>query len=343
MSLGGGGGFPPVPGPPPSSRATVTHRPYTAALDPGETAMPELRSYRIDAFTIEPGRGNPAGVVTDAQGLDEARMQAIAHELGYSETAFVLPARDPGHDLWLRFFTPTTEVPVCGHATIAAHYALALETGRIGRRRQLTGAGVQQVEVIRCGDDYRVRVEQNPPVFHPPLAPDIARAVIEALGIAPADLDFRCPLQSVSTGHGKLLVGLASRARLNALTPDLPRLAALAPRIGSNGVFVFTLQTEDDDDALTHGRMFAPAIGVDEDPVTGNGNGPLGAYLVRYGLLAPHQGLASFRARQQTGCGRGGFVDVEVQVGAGGTPVAVAITGHAVLGSHVAPLLPYRA
>lgn len=302
-----------------------------------------LRAYRIDAFTTEPGRGNPAGVVTNAAALDDLHMQVIARELGYSETAFVLPARDDSHDVWVRFFTPITEVPVCGHATVAAHYALALEDGQTGRRRQLTGAGVQQVEVIRCGDDYRIRMEQNPPAFHPPLAPDLAQAVIGALGVAPADLDFRCPLQVVSTGHGKLLIGLARRARLIELTPDLDQLMALGPQVGSNGFFVFTLETEDDDDALTHGRMFAPAIGIDEDPVTGNANGPLGAYLVRYGLVSPHQGLASFRARQQTATGRGGFMDIEVQVGASGEPEGVAITGHAVLGSHVTPLQPHRA
>lgn len=304
--------------------------------------MDALRTYRIDAFTTEPGRGNPAGVVTNAQGLDAARMQAIAHELGFSETAFVLPARGGDHDLQLRFFTPTTEVPVCGHATVGAHYALALENGTVGPRRQLTGAGVQRVEVMRRGGDFVVRVEQNPPVFDPPLAPARVREVMAALGLRAVDLDFRCPLQVVGTGHGKLLVGVEKRARLTALAPDLTRLAALSPAVGSNGYFVFTLDTEDGDDALTHGRMFAPAIGVDEDPVTGNANGPLGAYLVRYGRLVADRGLASFRGRQQAASGRGGFVDVEVRV-EDAEPVAVAIVGHAVLGSHVAPLVPRRA
>ena len=80
--------------------------------------MDEPRLYRIDAFTTEPGRGNPAGVVTHADALDEARMQAIAREMGFSETAFVLRASGDDHDVRLRFFTPTTEVPVCGHATV---------------------------------------------------------------------------------------------------------------------------------------------------------------------------------------------------------------------------------
>ncbi|MGH8075299.1 MAG: PhzF family phenazine biosynthesis isomerase [Lysobacter sp.] len=305
--------------------------------------MDDLRVYRIDAFTTEPGRGNPAGVVTNAAGLDDARMQAIAQELGFSETAFALPARGDDHDLQLRFFTPTTEVPVCGHATVGAHFALAMEGGPVGRRRQLTGAGVQMVDVIRSGDDHVIRIEQNAPVFQPPLRPELVRDVMAALGVTAADLDFHCPLQFVGTGHGKLLIGLETRARLTALQPDLARLAELSPAVGSNGYFVFTLETEEDDDAFCHGRMFAPAIGVDEDPVTGNANGPLGAYLVRYGLLpASTDGRVGFRARQQAASGRGGFVDVEVRVEQG-EPVGVAIIGHAVLGSHVTPLEPHRA
>ena len=306
------------------------------------TTLDDLHVYRIDAFTTEPGRGNPAGVVTNAAGLDDARMQAIAHELGFSETAFVLPARGDDHDLHLRFFTPTTEVPVCGHATIGAHYALAIEHGTTGLRRQLTGVGVQRVQVREAAGDYVVRIEQNPPLFHPPLAPALMREVVAALGLADGDLDFRCPLQFVSTGHGKLLVGIEKRDRLTTLEPDLARLAALSPEVGSNGYFVFTLETEDDDDAFCHGRMFAPAIGVDEDPVTGNANGPLGAYLVRHGLLSARDGRAGFRARQQSASGRGGFIDVEVGV-EHGEPVGVAITGHAVLGSRVSPRVPRQA
>ncbi len=299
--------------------------------------MDDLRIYRIDAFTTEPGQGNRAGVVTNASGLDEAGMQAIAHALGHSETAFVLPPLGDDHDLYLRFFTPSHEVPVCGHATVAAHYALALEGAPAGARRQLTGAGVQLVDTLRDGDDTVVRIAQRPPEFAPPLAPELVRQVLAALGVDTGDLDFRCPLQVVSTGHGKLMIGLERHARLRALQPDLPRLAALSPQVGSNGYFVFTLDTADDDDAGSHGRMFAPAIGIDEDPVTGNANGPLGAYLVRYGLLAARNGEARLRARQRAGDGRHGHVDVTVRVD-DGAPVAVTIEGRAVLGERDAPI-----
>lgn len=296
--------------------------------------MEALRIYRIDAFTTERGHGNPAGVVTNAVGLDESEMQAIAHELGHSETAFVLPAQDASHHVHVRFFTPATEVPVCGHATVAAHYALALEGGPMGIRRQLTGAGIQTVETRWCNDDFAIRIQQNRPTFAEPLAEELVDELLVALSLENDDLDPRCPPQFVSTGHGKLLVAITRRDRLRQLEPDLAHLVELGASVGSNGYFVFTLDVEEGDDALTHGRMFAPAIGVDEDPVTGNANGPLGAYLVRHGLLEATNGVARFRGRQQAGNGRRGYVDVSVKV-ENGEPVGVTIEGRAVLADSI--------
>ena len=291
--------------------------------------MEPLRVYQIDAFTTQRYQGNPAGVVANATGLDDARMQLIARELNNSETAFILPAEGPDHDLRVRFFTPTTEVPVCGHATVAAHYVLALEGGGEGIRRQLTGAGVQQIETMAGGGDYRIAIEQNPPEFHPPLPTALAAEVAAALGIGIDALDPRCPVQFVSTGHGKLLVGLRDRATLQSLLPDPSRLLALGPRVDSRGFFAFTLDTPADDEAYTWGRMFAPAIGVGEDPVTGNANGPLGAYLVRHRLIEMRDGHARYRARQTAGNGRSGWMDVSVRAEIG-EPVGVRIEGRAV-------------
>ncbi|WP_396616746.1 PhzF family phenazine biosynthesis isomerase [Lysobacter soli] len=296
--------------------------------------MAPLRIYRIDAFTTARGEGNPAGVVTDARGLGDAQMQAIAAELGHSETAFVLPAQSDDHDLHVRFFSPTTEVPVCGHATVGAHFALALEGGTRGVRRQLTGAGVQQVETREDADGIAIRIRQNPPTFDEPLSDALVRELADALGLAFDELDPRGPVQFVSTGHGKLMVPIRSRDRLRTLRPDMTRLAALDERTGTRGYFVFTLDVAPDDDALTHGRMFAPGIGIEEDPVTGNANGPMGAWLVKHGLLPARDGEARFRARQRNGAGRGGFMDVTVTV-RDGEPIAVAIEGRAVLGQMI--------
>lgn len=296
--------------------------------------MDPLRLYRIDAFTTRRGEGNAAGVVTNARGLDADRMQAIAHRLGYSETAFVLPPQGDDHDLHIRFFTPATEVPVCGHATVGSHYALALEGAAPGVRRQLTGAGIQQVETLHRDGEIAVRIRQNPPRFAEPLASALVDELAAALGLGADELDPRGPLQFVDTGHGKLLIPIRSRARLRALRPDMARLAALQERAGTRGYFVFTLDAGDGDDATTHGRMFAPGIGIDEDPVTGNANGPLGAYLVRHGMIAVDGPGVRFRARQRPAVGEGGFMDVDVRV-EDGEPVAVSIEGRAVLGERI--------
>jgi len=293
--------------------------------------MSPLRIYRIDAFTTSVGEGNPAGVVTDARGLSQSQMQAIAAELGHSETAFVLPPRGDDHDIHVRFFSPTMEVPVCGHATVGAHFALALEGDMRGTRRQLTGAGVQQVETREDAEGTIIHIRQNAPEFDTPLGDELVRELADALGLAFDDLDPRGPVQFVSTGHGKVMVPIRSRERLRVLRPDMARLAALDERSGARGYFVFTLDTEEGDDALTHGRMFAPGIGIEEDPVTGNANGPMGAWLVKHGLLAARDGEVRFRARQRNGAGRGGFMEVVVSVD-DSEPVAVAIEGHAVLG-----------
>lgn len=290
----------------------------------------DLRVYQIDAFTTTRYQGNPAGVVANADGLSDARMLEIARELNNSETAFILPAERADHDARVRFFTPTTEVPVCGHATIAAHYVMALEGRAPGWCRQLTGAGVQRVLTKAESGDYTVAIEQGRPTFTAALSDNAVDAVADALGILRTALDPRCPLQFVSTGHGKLLVGLSDRQELRRLAPDPTKLMAVGSLAGTNGYFVFTLDTPANDDTYTWGRMFAPAIGIAEDPVTGNANGPLGAYLVKHGLIGAGQRSVRYRARQATASGRHGWMDVSVDVEAG-EPVRVCIEGRAVV------------
>ena len=111
----------------------------------------QYRIYQIDAFTKDKLKGNPAGVVTNADGLSEQQMQEIAREFNNSETAFILSPEDDSYDVRVRFFTPTSEVPICGHATIAAHYARALENHFENTTRvlQKTNAGILPVDIIR--------------------------------------------------------------------------------------------------------------------------------------------------------------------------------------------------
>lgn len=285
--------------------------------------------YQVDAFTRAPWQGNAAGVVTDADGLTPRQMQAVARELNNSETAFLLRPDAPDHDVRVRFFTPTMEVPTCGHATVAAHYVRAVELGLPSTRVwQRSGIGTLPVDVLRERDDYRIVVTQGPVEICPPLRDGRRAAVLAALGVSADDLDPRCPIQIVGTGAAKVVVGLQRRERLHALRPDLNAVARLAQAVPNRGVFVFTLDAEPGLSA--HARMFAPHLGIPEDPVTGNGNGPLGAYLVHHRLVPVHGGTTYLRTRQGEAMGRPGTAHVWVDVESG-EPRVVRVGGEAVI------------
>lgn len=287
--------------------------------------------YVVDAFTRTPLTGNPAGVVLDAEGLTDEQMLAVARELRHSETAFVLPADGVDHDVRVRFFTPTAEVPTCGHATVAAHYARAIEHDLAAPVDlvQKTGGGIlQPIHIGHDGGDLRIGMHQGVAHFERILDSKELQRLLAALGVAADALMDDCPVQIVSTGHSKVLVPLRSRQTLDGLVPDLHALAVLSGDIGCNGYFTFTLDTNDAA-VLTHSRMFAPAIGIPEDPVTGNGHGPLGAYLHHHGLLVSDQLHSRFVGRQGVAMGRPGEVDVTVICRPDGT-FAVDISGRAV-------------
>jgi PhzF family phenazine biosynthesis protein len=285
--------------------------------------------YQIDSFTRRRFSGNPAGVVLNADDLSAEQMQAIARELNNSETAFVLSPEGPGHDVRVRFFTPTTEVPMCGHATIAAHYARAVELGIDSAILvQRTQAGDIPIEISRVDGELVITMTQTQIDFGPYLSSHSLTTLCAALGLQKSDLDYDCPVQIVSTGHSKVLVGILEEALLDQLSPDLATLTKLSREIGCNGYYVFTLRHSDPRFAV-RGRMFAPAIGISEDPVTGNANGPLGAYLAAH-CLAEHDGIRlAYTAEQGRAIGRSGEVGVEVAI-ADGRPVSVRVSGTAV-------------
>lgn len=292
--------------------------------------MNTYRIYQIDAFTKNRFEGNPAGVVANADGLTESQMQAIARELNNAETAFILSPTAPDHDVWIRFFTPTTEVPSCGHATISAHYIRAIENNLPSCTiQQRIGIGILPVDIVKADSGYRVIMTQGSIEISDSFNVDIKSNILGALGLISNDLDERCPVQKVSTGHSKVMVGIKSRDTLNALQPDLMRLTSISKKIRCNGFFVFTFDS-DDHDILTHGRMFAPAIGIPEDPVTGNANGPLGAYLVQHNILKAPGGTITFKGKQGEAIGRPGIVTVTVEV-KDGKPSRVQVGGDATI------------
>ena len=292
--------------------------------------MTPITIFQVDAFTSEKFTGNPAGVVLDADGLTGRQMQQIARELNNSETAFILSPTDTNHDVHLRYFTPATEVPICGHATIAAHYIRAMELNLPPSTiYHQTGAGVLPVKIETHHDDYRITMTQGKIEFEPPLSKEATAPILTTLGIDESGLDPKCPVQIVSTGHSKVIIGIRSRDMLNRLEPDFNSLKNISSRIKSNGYFIFTFDSPDPD-ILTCARMFAPAIGINEDPVTGNGNGPLGAYLVLHRLVDYDQKCFCFKGMQGEAMGRPGIVTVEVDI-KNNQPVQTRVGGQAVM------------
>ena len=285
--------------------------------------------YQVDAFTKEKLSGNPAGVVLDARGLSDGEMRRIARELNNSETAFLLPGTPGESDVHIRFFTPTQEVPVCGHATIASHYVRAMELGLDSARVvQKCGAGIFAVDVCKENGDYRVVMSQGRAVLGEPLSQEYQDRVLAALGVTRDDLRPGCPMASASVGSPKLMVVLNDLDKLHSLTPDLEALKELSGEIGCNGYLVFTLHPGET--PLVHGRMFGPANGVAEDPVTGIANGPMGAYLVRNGLIPAEGDEVSFTAVQGEAMGRPGSMEVRVALEQG-QPGEIQIVGDAVV------------
>ena len=282
-----------------------------------------IRIFQVDAFTTDRFTGNPAGVVLDADSLSDAEMLAIARELNNADTAFVLKPDAPDHDLRVRFFTPRTEASFVGHATVATHFVLSREgapplhaLGAGGRLRQRQKSGFVNVEVRGSGNARRIAVRQPAPPLGRQLNDRERLAVLDALALSTGDIDTRCPLRIVGGAGTRLLIGVRSTEQLKQLKPDYSRLTTLSAQLGAAGFFVFTL-SHALAGCLTESRMFCPALGIPEDPVSGNAHGLLGAYLAEQGLL-PHTGAtAQFTGAQGHHVHRAGRVDVELEFSEG--------------------------
>lgn len=292
--------------------------------------MKAYRVYQVDSFTKSKFYGNPAGVVLNADDLSETQMQQIARELNNSETAFILSPTASHYDIEVRFFTPTKEVPICGHATIAAHYIRALEQGKIGKVLQKTKAGILPVDIAQENNDFSITMTQGTPQVEKPLNASIASKIINSLGIQPQDIREDCPIAIASTGHSKVMIGIRESEQLNALKPNLEALSSISAEVSCNGFYIFTLHLGEI--PFVRGRMFSPAVGIAEYQVTGNANGALGAYLVHYGI-AKHletPNNLSFEILQGEAIKRIGGMRVNVEI-QNGKPILVQITGQAVV------------
>jgi trans-2,3-dihydro-3-hydroxyanthranilate isomerase len=281
--------------------------------------MREYRFVQVDVFTDQPFGGNPLAVFPEAEGLATKEMQQLAREMNLSETTFVLPPQAEGADFRVRIFTPAAELPFAGHPVVGTHWVLA-HLGRVALQEPVTqvhfelGVGVLPADLhVASAQVERVVMTQGRPTFHAVLE-DVAE-LAEGLGLPPDSITTAgWPVQVVSTGVPQMMVPVRSLAQVQALDASQLNVAALSRvcrAAGTECVMVFTFETESPDSAV-HVRMFAPLLGVPEDPATGSANGALGAYLVHHQAVPVTEPTTYILSEQGAEMGRPSTLYVEV-------------------------------
>jgi PhzF family phenazine biosynthesis protein len=291
-----------------------------------------LRIFQVDAFTDTRFTGNPTTVVLDAEGQSDATLLAVAREFSHAEVAFVFAADGPDHDIRLRFFNARKEAPFVGHATVAAH-AVLLALGRRGEGvwRQHSGTGIIEVrahaEPAATGTGALIEFRQTVPELDAPLPFKTTLRIAEALRLPATQLHEVMPARVARRGSTRLLVPIADSRQLDSLAPNNDTLLSLGSELGAEGFFVFAVN-RNSDQWLTESRMFCPALGIPEDPVSGNAHAMLAAYLWDLGQFGKNS--TAFIGRQGRQMNRPGQVSVRLEVDQGSL-VAAHIGGGAVI------------
>ena len=230
--------------------------------------MPTLRYVVADVFTDRPLAGNQLAVFTDGRNVDDETMLALARELNFSETVFVLPPSEGGHAR-IRIFTPALELPFAGHPVLGSAFVLAAPL-QLGEIRLETGAGIVPVVLEREGARISFGWMSQPVPRWEPFAK--ADELLALLGVASS-----LPVELYHLGPTHVYVALSSEDEVAALQPDFGALA----RLSDAGVNCFA-----GDGPRWKTRMFAPVHGVPEEAATGSAAGPLAVHLARHGRTA---------------------------------------------------------
>jgi len=281
--------------------------------------MADTVEFRLaDAFAETPFAGNPAGVVLEADRLNDAQMQLIAREVNASETAFISRANDLHRPALLRWFTPASEVEFCGHATLAAAHAWSETVGL----KWLLSKSEPKLEFETAAGVLNLYPELESeqavtPLWwlrmpEPNLKPDNTNPMrtCELLGMTLDDLEPGVPI--MRTRDNDMILLIQSWQRLNELQPHFHELAEWSGRHGIRGYCIATLNTLNQTTNV-HSRFFAPAVGIPEDPVTGSVHGPLATLLVANELVPHARGRSALNCVQGIPGGRAGYVRVLVE------------------------------
>ncbi len=279
--------------------------------------MRQFRFLQYDVFTDRPFTGNQLAVFVDAQGLSSRTMQAIAQEMNYSESTFVLPATDPRALARVRIFTPAAELPFAGHPTIGTTFALAHErrirAGDASPVRLLLNIGLLPVDVLFEGENLSYAWMRQPlPEFRAWTGQ--RERLAAAVGLDVSDLADDLPIERGSAGVPFVYIPVRDRAALAKARPGTDLVPALADESPQVGAYLFTLDAER---GSARSRMFGLAMGIAEDPATGSAAGPFGVYLLHHGHLSPDEHAESrLRIAQGVEMGRASKIEVAISGGA---------------------------
>lgn len=272
-----------------------------------------------DVFSKEKHKGNPAGVVLDADFLTEEQMQMIAKKVGFNETSFVVDSKVA--DFKIRYFTPGHEMNMCGHATMAVSFALQ-KIKKLPAKKEWsveTKAGILSISL----DEASCRMQQMNPSFQA-FKGDRER-LMESIGLTIEDLHHSFPIVYGSTGIWTLLVpirGLEAFSRMKPFQDKFPDVLREMPRVSIHPFCMETIHLEAD----MHARHFSsPYSGTIEDAVTGTASGVMGGYYATY--IKPNEDKYKLVVEQGIELGKDGRVIVEVD--GQGTDLEVAIRGTA--------------
>ncbi|PGS56402.1 PhzF family phenazine biosynthesis protein [Bacillus sp. AFS041924] len=272
--------------------------------------MKKIRVYHYDAFSKEPNKGNPAGVVLDSDTLTEKEMQDIAKKVGFNETSFLLKSNVADHRI--RYFTPGHEMDLCGHGTMAVIYALVTR-GIIEFNNELTietKAGILPISIHNSNNEIYITMKQKTPEFVE--FNGSIDEVASSIGISVEEIDSTLPTLYGSTGAWNLLLPIKKLASFEKMKPNNQLFPSILNEIPNASIHPFCLETYDSN-ADFHARHFSSAFsGTIEDPVTGTASGIMGAYYAKY-INSVVNDVIDLVVEQGTEIQRDGRVKVKVK------------------------------
>lgn len=264
-----------------------------------------MKVYHYDAFSAEPKKGNPAGVVLDADNLTDIQMQETAKAVGFNETAFICHSNNA--DVRIRYFTPGHEMNLCGHGTVASLIALYEQRSLIDIKTIETKAGVIDARIHAKDSRITVTMKQLPAKFiH---FKGNVQKLASVLGVNKQEIDVSLPIVYGSTGIWSLLVPIKKLKSFKKMEPNTKAFPEVLTQFSHASIHPFCLEAINPQ-AKMHGRHFSsPYSGTIEDPVTGTASGVMGAYHLNF---ISNMRSDSIIIEQGQEIGRNGFVTVNV-------------------------------